>query len=84
MYLLPSFFSSLGQQHFSVIMALIQQEILITFANFIANQCKQIQVCVTVGKRPEDPFPCVCEGVCPWQSPNIVNDSDYAAGHESY
>ena len=46
MYLLPTFFSSLGQQHFSVIMALIQQEILIAFANFIANQCKQIHVCV--------------------------------------
>ena len=44
--------------------------LLITFANFIASQCKQTHVCVDkVVKRPEDPFPRICEGLCPWIKP---------------
>ena len=42
----------------------------VTFANFITSQCKQTHVCVDkVVKRPEDPFPRICEGFCPWLKP---------------
>ena len=46
MYLLPTLLSSLGYQHFITIVALLQQEILITFAYFNARQCKQTHVLV--------------------------------------
>ena len=38
------------------------------------SQCKQTQVCVDkVVKRPEDPFPRVCENVTYGKSGNVVN-----------
>ena len=74
MCFLRRFFSILVQQHFSVILGGKQLEILITFANFNTSQCKQTHMCVgKVGKRPEDPFPRVCESVTYGKSRNIVN-----------
>ena len=41
---------------------------------FNTSQCKQTQVCLDkVVKRPEDPFPRVCESVTYGKSRNVVN-----------
>ena len=73
MFFLCKFFSILDQQHFYIILGVKQSGILITFANFNTSQCKQTQVCVDkVVKRPEDPFPCVCESVAHGKSRNVV------------
>ena len=44
---ITTYFSSLGQQYFSVIVALLQPEILITLANFNASQGKQMHKTLT-------------------------------------
>ena len=47
---------------------------MITFANFNTSQYKQTHVCVDkVVKRPEDPFPRVCDSVTYGKSRNVVN-----------
>ena len=44
------------------------------FSNFNLGQCKQTHMCVDkVVKRPEGPFPRVCESVTYGKSRNFVN-----------
>ena len=75
MYLiLTTFFPNLCQQHFSVIVALLQQDILIIFANFNARQCKQTHVRVHKSvKRPETLLHVSVNDVALFQSRNVVN-----------
>ena len=58
MYFFSTLYSSLDEQHFRIIVGLLQGEILMTLANFNASQCKQTHVHVgKEEKRPEDHFP---------------------------